>query len=202
MCLWVWRICVRTTLEHNEHGTSLTRDLFWPSLQVFSHIANAQDKQKKSYESRKRRNVKSFHIHEGEEVLKANKRKEGRKGGRMEHNWTGPYLVQHITEKGAVTLADITSGTILRQKTNIAHLKPYRRREQGGNFKWNSRKIEYNNMWISVQVNVYFMSFNLLVDLSETETSPVSEASVQMNVQMEVLTPSPPQTYSAQCKSL
>lgn len=61
----------------------------------------------------------------------------------MEHNWTGPYVVQHISEKGAVTLADITSETIQQQKVNIAHLKPYRRREQAGKQK-DSGKIEYN----------------------------------------------------------
>lgn len=58
------------------------------------------------YESRKRKNVKSFHIHEGEEVLKANKRKEGRKGGRLEGNWTGPFIVKDITGKGVATLED------------------------------------------------------------------------------------------------
>ncbi|KAK7165412.1 hypothetical protein R3I94_003696 [Phoxinus phoxinus] len=87
---------------------------------VRDHIEKAQGKQK----SRKRKNVKSFHIHEGEEVLKANKRKEGRKGGRLEGNWTGPFLVKDITGKGVATLAD-KSGNILRQKTNVSQLKPY-----------------------------------------------------------------------------
>ncbi|KAK7158703.1 hypothetical protein R3I94_005135 [Phoxinus phoxinus] len=91
---------------------------------VRDHIEKAQGKQK----SRKRKNVKSFHIHEGEEVLKANKRKEGRKGGRLEGNWTGPFLVKDITGKGVATLAD-KSGNILRQKTNVSQLKPYLRRD-------------------------------------------------------------------------
>ncbi|KAK7144158.1 hypothetical protein R3I94_010554 [Phoxinus phoxinus] len=95
---------------------------------VRDHIEKAQGKQKVEFESRKRKNVKSFHIHEGEEVLKANKRKEGRKGGRLEGNWTGPFLVKD--RKGVATLAD-KSGNILRQKTNVSHsqLKPYLRRD-------------------------------------------------------------------------
>ncbi|XDV30425.1 hypothetical protein PO909_033350 [Leuciscus waleckii] len=95
---------------------------------VRDHIAKAQGKQKAEYESRKRKNVKSFHIHEGEEVLKANKRKEGRKGGRLEGNWTGPFVVEDITGKGVATLAD-KSGNILRQKTNVSQLKPFLRRD-------------------------------------------------------------------------
>uniref|UniRef100_A0A8C2F234 Gypsy retrotransposon integrase-like protein 1 n=1 Tax=Cyprinus carpio TaxID=7962 RepID=A0A8C2F234_CYPCA len=61
-----------------------------------------------------------------EEVLKANKRKEGRKGGRLESNWTGPFVVKDITEKGLATLAD-KSGKILCQKTNLSQLKPFLR---------------------------------------------------------------------------
>ena len=92
------------------------------------NIEKAQGKQKAEYESRKRKNVKSFHIHEGEEVLKANKRKEGRKGGRLERNWTGPFVVKDITGKGVATLTD-KSGNILRQKTNVSQLKPFLRRD-------------------------------------------------------------------------
>jgi len=95
---------------------------------VRDYIKKAQGKQKMEYESRKRKNVKSFHIHEGEEVLKANKRKEGRKGGRLERNWNGPFLVKDITEKGVATLADKSDNT-LRQKTNVSQLKPYLQRD-------------------------------------------------------------------------
>nr|XP_055054586.1 uncharacterized protein LOC129439799 [Misgurnus anguillicaudatus] len=94
---------------------------------VLDNIELAKKNQKIDYESRKRKNVKSFHIHEGEEVLKANKRKEGRKGGRLESNWTGPFVVKDITEKGLATLVD-KSGTTLFQKTNVSQLKPYLRR--------------------------------------------------------------------------
>ncbi len=71
--------------------------------------------------------MKSFHIHEGEEVLKDNKRKEGRKGGCLESNWTGLFVVKDITAKGLATLAD-KSGNILSQKTNVSQLKPFLRR--------------------------------------------------------------------------
>uniref|UniRef100_A0A8C1R0T5 Gypsy retrotransposon integrase-like protein 1 n=1 Tax=Cyprinus carpio TaxID=7962 RepID=A0A8C1R0T5_CYPCA len=99
-----------------------------PEVSIDARIAEVTAlRSKTDYESRKRKNVKSFHIHEGEEVLKANKRKEGRKGGRLESNWTGPFVVKDITEKGLATLAD-KSGKILCQKTNVSQLKPFLRR--------------------------------------------------------------------------
>lgn len=95
---------------------------------VLENIELAKKNQKIDFESRKRKNVKSFAIHEGEEVMKANKRKEGRKGGRLEDNWLGPFVVKDISEKGVATLVDM-SGTILSQKTNVSQLKPFRRRD-------------------------------------------------------------------------
>uniref|UniRef100_A0A8C1ZPY0 Gypsy retrotransposon integrase-like protein 1 n=1 Tax=Cyprinus carpio TaxID=7962 RepID=A0A8C1ZPY0_CYPCA len=108
--------------------------------EVLNNIENAKQKQKTDYESRKKKNVKSFHIHEGEEVLKANKRKEGRKGGRLESNWTGPFVVKDITEKGLATLAD-KSGKILCQKTNLSQLKPFLRR----NIKMDGEKLHISD---------------------------------------------------------
>jgi hypothetical protein len=79
---------------------------------------------KKAYETRKGRNVKSFHFQIGDEVLKANKRKEGRKGGRLESNWFGPYVVASISEKGVATLSS-TKGAPLKQRVNVSQLKPF-----------------------------------------------------------------------------
>ena len=46
----------------------------------FENISAAKQRQKQEFESRSGRNVKSFHIEEGDEGLKANMRKVGRKG--------------------------------------------------------------------------------------------------------------------------
>lgn len=68
--------------------------------------------------------MKSFHFKIGDEVLKANKRKEGRKGGRLEANWSGPYVITSISEKGVATLSSKT-GAQLKQNTNVSQLKPF-----------------------------------------------------------------------------
>uniref|UniRef100_A0A8C6VT99 Integrase catalytic domain-containing protein n=1 Tax=Nothobranchius furzeri TaxID=105023 RepID=A0A8C6VT99_NOTFU len=80
-------VVVEVTEDHLEAKTAAVADLH---AKIYQNIKNAQDRQKKEYESRKRRHVKSFHFKVGDEVMKANKRKEGRKGGRLEANWSGP----------------------------------------------------------------------------------------------------------------
>uniref|UniRef100_A0A3P9MKH4 Gypsy retrotransposon integrase-like protein 1 n=1 Tax=Oryzias latipes TaxID=8090 RepID=A0A3P9MKH4_ORYLA len=83
-----------------------------------------EQKQKMEYETRKKRNVKSFIFKVGDEVLKANKRKEGRKGRRLEPNWSGPYVIASISEKGVATLSS-KAGVQLKQNVNVSHLKPF-----------------------------------------------------------------------------
>ncbi|KAF3847302.1 hypothetical protein F7725_020330, partial [Dissostichus mawsoni] len=91
---------------------------------IYQNIQIAQQRQKISYEKRKGKNVKSFLINVGDEVLRANKRKEGRKGGKLECNWFGPYVVSSITNKGVATLLSST-GAQLRQGVNVSQLKPF-----------------------------------------------------------------------------
>ena len=96
------------------------------NLAILKNITVAKQKQKKEFETRKRKNVKSFHIEEGEEVLKADMRRIGRKG--LHTSWAGPYRVLAISENGVATLAD-SSGVPLKQGTSVAQLKPFHRRE-------------------------------------------------------------------------
>ena len=96
------------------------------NLAILKNITAAKQKQKKEFKTRKRKNVKSFHIEEGEEVLKADMRRIGRKG--LHTSWAGPYRVLAISENGVATLAD-SSGVPLKQGTSVAQLKPFRRRE-------------------------------------------------------------------------
>lgn len=63
--------------------------------------------------------MKSFHFQIGDEVLKANKRKEGRKGGQLESNWSGPYVIASVSEKGVAT------GAPLKKSVNVSQLKPF-----------------------------------------------------------------------------
>lgn len=51
----------------------------------------AREKQTKDFITRKSKGVKTFNLQAGQEVMKLNKRKDTRKGDRMEDNWTGRY---------------------------------------------------------------------------------------------------------------
>lgn len=51
----------------------------------------AYKKQKKEYESRKSQGVKTFELKVGQMVMKRNTANVGRKGGRCDRLWTGPY---------------------------------------------------------------------------------------------------------------
>ncbi|XP_054596460.2 gypsy retrotransposon integrase-like protein 1 isoform X1 [Nothobranchius furzeri] len=114
-------VVVEVTEDHLEAKTAAVADLH---AKIYQNIKNAQDRQKKEYESRKRRHVKSFHFKVGDEVMKANKRKEGRKGGRLEANWSGPYVIASLSEKGVATLLN-KSGSQLKQSINVSQLKPF-----------------------------------------------------------------------------
>ncbi|KAL3048830.1 hypothetical protein OYC64_008334 [Pagothenia borchgrevinki] len=91
--------------QHLEAKAATIADLH---SKIYQNIQAAQQRQKISYEKRKGKNVKSFVINVGDEVLRANKRKEGRKGGKLECNWFGPYVVSSITNKGVATLLGST----------------------------------------------------------------------------------------------
>uniref|UniRef100_A0A3P9L290 Integrase catalytic domain-containing protein n=1 Tax=Oryzias latipes TaxID=8090 RepID=A0A3P9L290_ORYLA len=93
-------------------------------LHIYQNIKNAQQKQKMEYETRKKRNVKSLVFKVGDEVLKANKRMEGRKGGHLEPNWSGPYVIASNSEKGVATLSS-KAGVELKQNVNVSQLKPF-----------------------------------------------------------------------------
>lgn len=117
----------------------------------------AQERQKRSFDARKGKHCKSFIINPGDEVLRANKRKEGRKGGRLEANWSGPYVVASITSKGVATLLD-SSGTQLKQCVNISQLKPFIRPTMRGN----SNRQGYLNPPVYLLVAGYASAATLL----------------------------------------
>ena len=60
-------------------------------LQAQENNDRAREKQTKEFITRKSKGVKTFHLQAGQEVMKLNKRKDTRKGDRMEDNWTGRY---------------------------------------------------------------------------------------------------------------
>lgn len=70
-------------------------------------------------------------------MLKANKRKKGRKGGKLESNWSGPFYISSVSEKGVATLTTL-KGLQLKQSVNVSQLKPFIK----SNFRGNKINIE------------------------------------------------------------
>ncbi|XP_048846977.1 uncharacterized protein LOC125717765 [Brienomyrus brachyistius] len=89
------------------------------------NISKSQEKQKQAYAKRIQKKYQNTDYHVGDEVLLFNMRKQGRKGGRTEPDFTGPYVIQAICGK-LVTLS-ISKGATLKNKYNVNHIKPYRR---------------------------------------------------------------------------
>lgn len=98
-------------------------------LKVLANIERAQKRQKKSFETRKKKLHKSYTVSVGQEVLVKNSRKVGRKGGQMEPNWGQLATIIDISEKGVATLK--RNGKVQKQRVNISQLKPFRKREEG-----------------------------------------------------------------------
>lgn len=60
-------------------------------LQVKENQDVAHQKQKKGFEKRASKGVKSFDFSVGDMVYKRNLKDAGRKGGTLNPRWTGPY---------------------------------------------------------------------------------------------------------------
>ncbi|KAL7849624.1 hypothetical protein SRHO_G00212470 [Serrasalmus rhombeus] len=89
------------------------------------NIHMSQEKQKAAYARKVQKKYSNIVYNVGDEVLLLNMRKRGRKGGRIEPDFFGTYVIQTISGK-LVTLKN-TEGTTLKNKYNIDHIKPYRR---------------------------------------------------------------------------
>ncbi|XP_049333179.1 gypsy retrotransposon integrase-like protein 1 [Astyanax mexicanus] len=89
------------------------------------NIRKSQEKQKEAYARKVQKKYQNVEYNDGDEVLLLNMRKRGRKGGRIEPDFSGPYVIQSVRGK-LVTLKN-PEGAILKNKYNIGHLKPYRR---------------------------------------------------------------------------
>lgn len=125
---------IATTLANRDN--EIDKKLLHFSLRSTKTSSLLRTGRKKAFNSRKK-NVKTFHFKVGDEVLKANKRKEGRKGGKLESNWSGPFYISSISEKGVATLTTM-KGPQLKQSVNVSQLKPFIK----SNFRGNIINIE------------------------------------------------------------
>ena len=61
----------------------------------------------------------------GAKVLKKDFLRKKRKGGKMDPQWLGPYVIATDLDKGFYALSDLNTGEIVTKRINAAHLKPY-----------------------------------------------------------------------------
>ncbi len=93
------------------------------------NIRKSQEKQKEAYAKRVQKKYRDLIYNVGDEVLLMNMRKRGRKGGRIEPDFSGPYIIERLSGK-LVTL-NKPGGITLKTKPSISHIKPYRRSQTG-----------------------------------------------------------------------
>ncbi|KAM8952905.1 uncharacterized protein RCH25_043643 [Pelodytes ibericus] len=87
------------------------------------NMEKSQEKQKKAHMKKVLKKYKNISYSVGNEVLLYNMRRKGRKGGRMEPDFFGPYTIMEICGK-VVKLCNL-DGEPLKQKINVDHIKPY-----------------------------------------------------------------------------
>jgi len=61
----------------------------------------------------------------GAKVLKKDFLRKKRKGGKMDPQWLGTYVIATDLDKGFYELSDLNTGEIVTKRINAAHLKPY-----------------------------------------------------------------------------
>ena len=61
----------------------------------------------------------------GTMVLLRNSAQDGRKGGKLQQRWLGPYKISEFVGKGVYKLISLKTGRILKKGVNICRLKIY-----------------------------------------------------------------------------
>ncbi len=90
---------------------------------VGSNILMAQQKQKETYD---RKHLQE-ELNPGTEVLIENSAQKGRKGGKLDDAFDGPYSIHECIGKGIYKIKN-KKGVVLQKKVNISRLKVYKRR--------------------------------------------------------------------------
>lgn len=85
------------------------------------HLAVAQQKQKRQYDAKHQGTFYDI----GDEVLKYNRRRDTRQGGKTGIRYSGPFKVHSSCGKGVYMLLDPSTGVVLCQKVNSRDLKRY-----------------------------------------------------------------------------
>lgn len=121
-------------------------------LKVLENIKKAQERQKKSFAHRKRKNVKTVSVNLGEEVLISENPMKKRAGLATRHE--GPYLLTNLSAKGVAT---ITTGNNQKKQLNVSRLRPYYRPGQTTESKFPLSYIKMLFLILFSQVKEYLL---------------------------------------------
>lgn len=92
---------------------------------MLKNVTVAQNKQKQTYKKRQEKGIRTFDFHAGDVVLKRNMRNVGRRGGKQDKLWTGPYRITGIDDYQRVTLEDVDKpGISLKSRVPYEQLRP------------------------------------------------------------------------------
>ena len=102
------------------------------------NISTAQLQQKKYYDIRHSRN---FKFAKNDTVIKFLPRNSQRKGGKLDDKFTGPYIIDKITDLGIARL-HTPKGKILKKGVPIKQLQKYNKPDDDDNYSNTSNEIE------------------------------------------------------------
>ena len=102
------------------------------------NISTAQLQQKKYYDIRHSRN---FKFAKNDTVIKFLPRNSQRKGGKLDDKFTGPFIIDEITDLGIARL-HTPKGKILKKGVPIKQLQKYNKPDDDDNYSNTSNEIE------------------------------------------------------------
>ena len=102
------------------------------------NTSKAQVSQKKYYDIRHSRN---FKFAKNDIVIKFLPRNSQRKGGKLDDKFSGPYVIDEITDLGIARLRTI-KGKVLKKGVPIKQLQKYNKKDDEGNYSNASSETE------------------------------------------------------------
>ena len=126
----------------NGNYTEILKQLNFVRQSVFNttsqNISTAQVSQKKYYDIRHSRN---FKFAKNDIVIKFLPRNSERKGGKLDDKFSGPYVIDEITDLGIARLRTF-KGKVLKKGVPIKQLQKYNKEDDEGNYSNTSSDTE------------------------------------------------------------
>ena len=126
----------------NRNYTEILKQLNLVQESVFNttsqNISTAQVSQKKYYNIRHSRN---FKFAKNDVVIKFLPRNSQRKGGKLDDKFSGPYVIDEITDLGIARLRTL-KGKVLKKGVAIKQLQKYNKKDDEGDYSNASSETE------------------------------------------------------------